>query len=104
MSTQFAQFEGASMILLVFDVNSKESFKSCTKWYQDVSKLAPNHNLPGNRDAISQKEAEEFADQNNLKYFECSARLGTGVDAPFLHIAKAFKQKYDDFADKADNN
>ncbi|RHY04102.1 hypothetical protein DYB28_002225 [Aphanomyces astaci] len=99
------QFEGASMIMLVFDVNSKESFKSCTKWYQDVAKPSSNHTLPGgftkplthgkhmsvfeigvlvgnksdnkegNRDAISQKEAEEFADQNNLKYYECSAPI-----------------------------
>ncbi|KAF0717324.1 Aste57867_2355 [Aphanomyces stellatus] len=109
-------FDGASMVMVVFDVNSKESFKSCTKWYQDVANPAPNHQLPGvlvgnksdnkegNRDAISQKEAEDFAEQNNLKYFECSARLGTGVDAPFQFMAKAFKKKYDDFAERSDNN
>ncbi|CAK4861893.1 hypothetical protein Ae201684P_010297 [Aphanomyces euteiches] len=109
-------FEGASMIMLVFDVNSKESFKSCTKWYQDVCNPAPNHQLPGvlvgnkvdlkegNREAITAREAEDFAEQNNLKYFECSARIGTAVDAPFVHMAHAFKKKYEEFADRAESN
>ncbi|POM77749.1 Ras-like protein Rab-11A [Phytophthora palmivora] len=78
-------YKGASMALVVFDVNNKESFKSCSKWYQDVRDASPNHNIPGvllanktdlrynNRDAISTKEAEEFAERNDLKYFECSA-------------------------------
>ncbi|GMF29210.1 unnamed protein product [Phytophthora fragariaefolia] len=95
------------MALVVFDVNNKESFKSCSKWYQDVRDASPNHNIPGidiheehegpevqlifvmlmlgvllankndlrynNRDAITTKEAEEFAERNDLKYFECSA-------------------------------
>ncbi|KDO23373.1 hypothetical protein SPRG_11465 [Saprolegnia parasitica CBS 223.65] len=109
-------FEGACMIVLVFDVNSKESFKSCIKWYQEVANPAPNHQISGvlignkadekegNRDAISTKEAEDFAEQNNLKYFECSARLGTNIDAPFLHMATTFKKKYDDLAERAENN
>ncbi|OQR94273.1 hypothetical protein ACHHYP_01573 [Achlya hypogyna] len=109
-------FEGASMIILVFDVNSKESFKSCMKWYQDVANPAPNHHIngvlignkvdekEGNRDAIALKEAEDFAEQNGLKYFECSARLGTNIEAPFMHIATTFKKKYDDLADRAENN
>lgn len=33
--------------MIVFDVNNKESFKSCAKWYQDVKDASPNHNIPG---------------------------------------------------------
>lgn len=33
--------------MVVFDINNKESFKSCAKWYQDVTTASPNHNLPG---------------------------------------------------------
>ncbi|OQS06746.1 sporangia induced hypothetical protein [Thraustotheca clavata] len=109
-------FEGASMIILVFDVNNKESFKSCTKWYQVVANPAPNHQVSGvlignkcdekegNRDAILTKDAEDFADQNNLKYFECSARLGTNIETPFLHMANTFKKKYDDLVERAENS
>jgi hypothetical protein len=35
------------MALVVFDVNNKESFKSCSKWFQDVRDASPNHNIPG---------------------------------------------------------
>lgn len=41
------QYKGASIAMVVFDVNNKESFKSCAKWYQDVKDASPNHNIPG---------------------------------------------------------
>jgi hypothetical protein len=41
------QYKGASIAIVVFDVNNKESFKSCAKWYQDVKDASPNHNIPG---------------------------------------------------------
>jgi hypothetical protein len=41
------------MIVLVFDINSKESFKSCTKWYKDAAAPTPNHHIPGNSAMIS---------------------------------------------------
>lgn len=143
------------MALVVLDVNNKESFKSCSKWYQDVRDASPNHNIPGeqpsiqqhspgiwsltplrcvssgvllanktdlrynNRDAISTKEAEEFAERNDLKYFECSAvnmslssttqwprfannfvhacrvqQENSGVEAPFAYVADWFHKKY----------
>ncbi|KAG1690520.1 hypothetical protein DVH05_028024 [Phytophthora capsici] len=99
-------YKGASIALVVFDVNNKESFKSCSKWYQDVRDASPNHNIPGvllanktdlrynNRDAISTKEAEEFAERNDLKYFECSAQQNAGVEAAFTYIADWFYKKY----------
>ncbi|KAF4321575.1 hypothetical protein BBO99_00004616 [Phytophthora kernoviae] len=99
-------YKGASIALVVFDVNNKESFKSCNKWYQDVRDASPNHNIPGvllanktdlrdnNRDAISTKEAEGFAKRNDLKYFECSAQQHSDVEAPFMHIADWFHKKY----------
>lgn len=41
------QYKGASLAVVVFDVNNKESFKSCSKWYQDVKDASPTHNIPG---------------------------------------------------------
>lgn len=41
------QYKGASIAMIVFDVNNKESFKSCAKWYQDVKDASPNHSIPG---------------------------------------------------------
>lgn len=50
LSAVHFQYKGASMALVVFDVNNKESFKSCSKWYQDVRDASPNHNIPGMKD------------------------------------------------------
>ncbi|KAL7684051.1 putative small GTPase, P-loop containing nucleoside triphosphate hydrolase [Plasmopara halstedii] len=47
-----------------------------------------------NRDAISTKEAEEFAKRNDMKFFECSAQQNAGVEAPFVYIADWFHKKY----------
>lgn len=41
------QYKDASIVMVVFDINNKESFKSCAKWYQDVTTASLNHNLPG---------------------------------------------------------
>lgn len=41
------QYKGASIAVVVFDVNNKESYKSCSKWYQDVKDASPTHNIPG---------------------------------------------------------
>ncbi|TMW69271.1 hypothetical protein Poli38472_001427 [Pythium oligandrum] len=106
-------YKNASMALVVYDVNNKESFKASTKWFQDVVGASPNHNIPGvllanktdlrenNRDAISTKDGQELAERNDMKYFECSAQQNTGIDAPFAYIAEWFYKKYQSAAQRA---
>uniref|UniRef100_K3WSL7 Uncharacterized protein n=1 Tax=Globisporangium ultimum (strain ATCC 200006 / CBS 805.95 / DAOM BR144) TaxID=431595 RepID=K3WSL7_GLOUD len=54
-----------------------------------------------NRDAISTKDAEEFAERNEFKYFETSAQQNTGIEAPFTYIAEWFYKKYRHAAQRA---
>ncbi|TYZ69388.1 hypothetical protein PybrP1_004737 [[Pythium] brassicae (nom. inval.)] len=108
-----SHYKGASLAVVVFDVNNKESFKSCSKWYQDVKDASPTHNIPGvlianktdlrenNRDAISAKDAEDFCERNDFKYFETSAQQNTGIEAPFAYIAEWFYKKYQSAAQRA---
>ncbi|DAZ98070.1 TPA: hypothetical protein N0F65_001945, partial [Lagenidium giganteum] len=106
-------YKGASAVMVVYDINNRESFKSVAKWYQDVTSVAMNRNIPGvlvanktdlrenNRDAISTKDGEDMADKGDMKYFECSAQQNTGIDAPFTHIADWFYKKYQSAAQRA---
>lgn len=106
-------YQGVSAVMVVYDVNNRESFKSCTKWYQNVVEVAINRNIPcvllanktdlreGNRDAISTADGQEMADRGDMQYFECSAQQNTGVEAPFSYIADWFYKKYQSTAQRA---
>jgi GTPase SAR1 family protein len=73
------------MVAVVYDVSSRESFQSAAKWLQGVRAIRPNNPIGGvliankidlretGRDVVSSEEGEQFAQQNGLMYFECSA-------------------------------
>jgi len=104
-------WENASMVAVVYDVSSRESFQSAAKWLQGVRAIRPNNPIGGvliankidlretGRDVVSSEEGEQFAQQNGLMYFECSAMQGTDVDAPFNFMADAFYRKYEEMVD-----
>jgi len=88
--------------LLVYDITSKESFNSLSRWISE----ARNHGnkditltLVGNKNdleadrAVSVEEAQAFADQHSLIYVETSAKSGNNVDAAFINTAKEIMQK-----------
>ena len=45
-------YENASMFCIVFDINSRESFKSCAKWIQDAANSNPAHRVTGKFDHV----------------------------------------------------
>jgi transport family protein 27 len=104
-------WEGASMVVVVYDVSSRESFQSCGKWLQGVRATRPVKPIGGvllankidlqdtGRRVVDAQEGMAFAQQNGLTYFECSALQGTEVDAPFNFIANAFHNSYEDMLD-----
>jgi len=49
--------------------------------------LEHNNNNNNNRRAVSTKEGEKFAEDNNLLFLETSARTGHQVDAAFTKTA-----------------
>ncbi len=42
-----AQWENASMMVVVYDVSNAESFKSCAKWIKRVRDANPDHRVAG---------------------------------------------------------
>jgi hypothetical protein len=41
------QWEGTSMVALVFDVNRPETFQSCQQWIRLIREKIPDRELPG---------------------------------------------------------
>ena len=102
---------GAEGIVLVYDVTNSESFESLKFWIDSLKSNLGENSLPivinGNkidlddRD-ISAEDAKKFAQENNFKYFETSAKSGIGVDELFREIVNQILEKKDKTEDTKD--
>ena len=105
---------GADGVVLVFDVTNSETFDNLKFWLDSLkNNLGENNSfLPvvinGNkididdRD-ISKDDANKFAQENNYKYFETSAKSGVGVDELFREIVNQIlenKEKTDEIKEE----
>jgi small GTP-binding protein len=84
-----AFFRNAHGIILVFDVTNLESFSNLKYWIQSINMhLGEKHDMKmiiiGNKidlsREISKEDAENFAKQANVPYYETSAKNGTGIN------------------------
>jgi len=102
---------GAEGIVLVYDVTNLESFESLKFWIESLKSNLGENSLPtvinGNkidlddRD-VSSEDAKKFAQSNNFKYFETSAKSGIGVDELFREIVNQILEKKDKTEDVKD--
>ena len=88
----------AHAVVLVYDITNKESFENIQTWIN----IAQGH---ANKDAlyflvgnkadlndkrkVSKEEAEKYAEEKNMQFFEVSAKDGTKIKELFNAIAKA---------------
>jgi len=86
--------KGAQGIVLVFDNTKKTTYESLPTWIKDVKEVKDNIPIVlfGNKcDLIDQTEvekdeAEEFAKDNNMEYFETSAKENINIEKGFKSI------------------
>ena len=99
---QASYFKGLDGTFVVFDVSDKRSFKMVPNWLEQIEKHKtkdPIVFLVGNKIDLSERtvsydEAKQFADENNLEYFETSAKEGTGVNEVFEKMAFRLVEKW----------
>ena len=85
-------FRNAEGVILAFDVTNTSSYDNLKDWIGSIKKNLEGKNifLPliivGNKidmeesREVEKETAEQFATENNYKYFEASAKTGEGVD------------------------
>jgi len=96
-------YRGANVALVVFDITSHSSFESLPLWIENYYKNGPEQKniiLIGNKKdmvdqrQVTQEEAEEFSETNNMIYFETSAKEGDNVDYVFNFAAEKLLEFY----------
>ena len=82
----------ANIILLVYDISSKDSFDHLPEWLRDLSNvkldevifaLVGNKNDLEDKRAVSTEEGLKFAEENNYIFQEISAKTGDGFSELF---------------------
>ncbi|MFX0073980.1 MAG: Rab family GTPase [Candidatus Hermodarchaeota archaeon] len=92
-------YEGASIILVLFDLSNAMSFANVPKWYQDIKNYMKDDQalkgyLIGNKNdlikkrIVSESDAIKLAYTLDLEYLEISALTGDNVENTFQKIAK----------------
>jgi small GTP-binding protein len=81
-------YRGSAGAFLVFDITNHDTFEHIGRWLHDVREVARSDVvtiLLGNKADLAEKrevtreEAEAFAAENQMKYFETSTKLGLQV-------------------------
>ena len=104
-------YRGANAAFVVFDLTSKPSFKSLNEWIENYYKYSnpdseKNVILIGNKSdlvdkrEVTEEEIENFAKDNNIMYFETSAKDGKNIDECFYFISEKLMKQYDSNKEK----
>lgn len=90
-------YRRAQGVVLVFDICSRSSFESLAKWLLFVRQFSQpdtvvlvlgNKSDRGERRQVPTTAALQFARENNLKYYETSAKSPHNLDEPFLELCQ----------------
>ena len=105
-------YKNSVCALIVYDISSKESFNNISKWMSDCKNQSPKNILMiliGNKMDLIEKrevtyeEGKEFADKNDMLFFETSAKTGNNIDNVFYDSASNIVQKMENgFYDLSD--
>lgn len=106
-----AYFRSSTAIFLIYDVTNRDSFTHLSNWIEDAQRLSPPTSIKvlvgnktdlvnatkansedgqiskKNKRAVLTEEAQDFAQQNGLKFFETSALSGDRIDDTFIETA-----------------
>ena len=87
-------YKGSQLIVLVYAIDNKNSFENIPKLVEEVKTQNENAKflLVGNKcdleeeRLVSKEDAKQYAEKNNIGFFEVSAKTGDGIDDMFKYI------------------
>lgn len=105
MSINKNLFQRVQGIILMYDITEKKSFDNLRHWINNINQLAGEipFILIGNKidlveeRVISKEKGEQFANDNNIKFFESSGKNGENVEESFYYLGEQIiEQNYSD--------
>lgn len=91
-------YRGAQGVFLVYDITDKQSFIDVKEWITQIKENSDNEDiiiiLIGNKSDLEKKrkvtpaEGEELSKENNIHFFETSAKKGNNIQEVFTCIAE----------------
>ena len=95
--------KNSDIALIVYDITNRKSFEELSNWIYSVNESNNNQNvifgIAANKSdlyeqkVINKKEGEEFAKNNNVLFFETSAKDYDSVENVFLTLTKEYLKK-----------
>jgi small GTP-binding protein len=96
-------YKGANGVLLVYDITSKKSFERVDFWLKELKEnnrvedlficLVGNKIDLEDKRIISKEEGKKYADDNNIHFFEVSAKISKGIGDLFNNVIKGALDK-----------
>ena len=89
-------YKNADGIILVYDINSNESFLNLESWFKSIDDncgYKPPVIIVGNKIDLGGKIDDEIMNKFKMKFkdylmFECSAKTGENIDKAFISISE----------------
>ena len=107
-------YKSAACVFIVYDISDKKSFNDVEIWLKDCREicfksvliyLIGNKNDLEDKRQVTTEEGKQFAEENNLKFYETSALNGNNIEEIFVNSATDLVTKLEngDFKDNFEN-
>jgi small GTP-binding protein len=94
----------AQGVAVVFDFANRQSFENVTKWLNEIKENLNNVcvvlfgnkcDLPEEEWKVKREEAQKFAEERKINFFETSAKINKGIREGFEDVVNAAYDKFE---------